>query len=47
MHLRVLIDNNTCIDQYYLGEPGLSTYIEKENTSILNEEEINTNEVMV
>lgn len=31
----MLIDNNTCIDHYYLGEPGLSIYIEEENTRIL------------
>ena len=28
MKLRVLIDNNTYIDQYFLGEPALSYYIE-------------------
>lgn len=28
MKLTVLVDNNTYIDRYYLGEPGLSIYIE-------------------
>lgn len=28
MKLTVLVDNNTYIDQYYLGEPALSLYIE-------------------
>ncbi|MBR5430427.1 MAG: MBL fold metallo-hydrolase [Firmicutes bacterium] len=28
MKLTVLVDNNTYIDRYYLGEPGLSLYIE-------------------
>ena len=28
MKLTVLVDNNTLIDKYYLGEPGLSFYIE-------------------
>lgn len=28
MNLTVLVDNNTFIDQYYLGEPALSFYIE-------------------
>lgn len=31
MKLTVLVDNNTYIDQYYLGEPALSYYIECEN----------------
>lgn len=35
MKLRVLIDNNTYIDQYYLGEPALSYFIETENYRIL------------
>lgn len=35
MKLTVLVDNNTYIDEYYLGEPGLSFYIEDENTRIL------------
>ncbi len=30
MKLTVLVDNNTIIDQYYLGEPGLSFFIEDE-----------------
>ena len=32
MKLTVLIDNNTYIDEYYIGEPALSYYIEDENT---------------
>ena len=28
MKLQVLVDNNTFIDCYYLGEPGASYYIE-------------------
>lgn len=28
MKLTVLADNNTFIDQYYLGEPAVSYYIE-------------------
>ena len=28
MKLVVLVDNNTFIDQYYLGEPALSIYLE-------------------
>lgn len=35
MKLTVLVDNNTYIDQYYLGEPGLSYYIEDEGTKLL------------
>ena len=35
MKLTVLTDNNTYIDQYYLGEPGVSYYIEDGNTSVL------------
>lgn len=35
MKLRVLVDNNTFIDEYYFGEPGVSYYIEDENTKIL------------
>ena len=30
MKLTVLVDNNTFIDQYYLGEPAVSYYIEDE-----------------
>jgi len=33
MKLTVLCDNNTYIDQYYLGEPALCFYIEDENGS--------------
>lgn len=33
--LKVLVDNNTIIDKYFLGEPALSFYIEYENKKIL------------
>ncbi|MBR3227832.1 MAG: MBL fold metallo-hydrolase [Erysipelotrichaceae bacterium] len=35
MKLKVLVDNNTYIDEYYLGEPALSFYIEDEGKKIL------------
>lgn len=35
MRLRVLVDNNTYIDEYLLGEPALSYYIEDEGAKIL------------
>ena len=35
MKLTVLVDNNTIIDEYYVGEPGLSFYIEDEDKRIL------------
>lgn len=35
MKLRILVDNNTIIDDYYLGEPALSFYIEDEDKKIL------------
>ncbi|WP_026888934.1 MBL fold metallo-hydrolase [Clostridium beijerinckii] len=35
MKLKVLVDNNTYIDQYYCGEPAVSYYIEDENTKLL------------
>ena len=35
MNLTVLVDNNTFIDQYYLGEPAVSYYIEDKTTKIL------------
>lgn len=35
MKLRVLLDNNTYIDEYYFGEPGVSYYLEDEGTKIL------------
>lgn len=35
MKLTVLVDNNTYIDQYYYGEPGVSYYIEDEGSCIL------------
>jgi len=31
MKLTVLVDNNTYIDRYFLGEPGLSFFIEDED----------------
>lgn len=35
MKLTVLVDNNTYIDQYFLGEPAVSYYIEDGNDRIL------------
>ncbi len=35
MKLTVLVDNNTLIDRYYIGEPGVSYYIEDDNIKIL------------
>ncbi|MDO4501095.1 MAG: MBL fold metallo-hydrolase [Erysipelotrichaceae bacterium] len=35
MKLKVLVDNNTYIDQYYLGEPAISFYIEEGGKKIL------------
>lgn len=35
MKLTVLVDNNTYIDQYFLGEPAVSYYIEDGNENIL------------
>ena len=35
MKLHVLVDNNTFIDMYYLGEPAVSYYIEDEDSKIL------------
>ena len=35
MKLTVLADNNTFIDQYYLGEPAVSYYIEIDDCRIL------------
>lgn len=35
MKLTVLVDNNTLIDQYYLGEPGVSYYIEDDGKALL------------
>ena len=35
MDLLVLMDNNTYIDEYYLGEPALSYYIEADGERIL------------
>jgi 7,8-dihydropterin-6-yl-methyl-4-(beta-D-ribofuranosyl)aminobenzene 5'-phosphate synthase len=35
MRLTVLVDNNTLIDRYFHGEPGVSYFIEDEGTRIL------------
>lgn len=35
MKITVLVDNNTLIDRYFLGEPGFSLFIETENRKIL------------
>ncbi len=35
MRLTVLVDNNTYIDRYYLGEPAVSYYIEDEKARLL------------
>lgn len=35
MKLRILVDNNTFIDQYYLGEPGVSYYLEEDGSAWL------------
>ena len=35
MKLRVLVDNNTLINEYYLGEPGVSYYIEDDDKTLL------------
>ena len=35
MKLTVLVDNNTQIDSYYLGEPGVSYYLEDDDEKIL------------
>lgn len=35
MKLTVLMDNNTYIDHYYLGEPAVSYYIEESDTRLL------------
>lgn len=35
MKLKVLVDNNTYIDEYYCGEPAVSYYIEDEERKIL------------
>lgn len=35
MHLTVVVDNNTYIDQYYYGEPAVCYYIELEDKHIL------------
>lgn len=35
MKLRVLVDNNTYIDQYYCGEPAVSYYIEDKDIKLL------------
>ena len=35
MKLTVLVDNNTLIDRYFYGEPGVSYFIEEEGKRIL------------
>lgn len=35
MILKVLVDNNTLIDRYFYGEPGVSYYIQEGDTNIL------------
>lgn len=35
MKLKVLVDNNTYIDEYYLGEPAASYYVEHKDSKIL------------
>ena len=35
MKLQILVDNNTYIDEYYLGEPAVCYYIEEEDERIL------------
>lgn len=35
MKIKVLVDNNTYIDQYYCGEPAVSYYIEDEESKLL------------
>lgn len=35
MKLKILVDNNTFINMYYLGEPAVSYYIEDDDTKIL------------
>ena len=35
MKLTVLTDNNTFIDQYYLGEPAVSYYIQEDGLNVL------------
>jgi len=35
MKLTVLVDNNTLIDRYFIGEPGVSYFIEDGNKKIL------------
>lgn len=34
MKLTILVDNNTLIDRYFLGEPAVSYYIEDENMKL-------------
>lgn len=35
MRLKVIVDNNTMIDTYYWGKPGMSYFIEDEGSTIL------------
>ena len=42
MILNVLVDNNTFIDKYFLGEPALSYFIELNNKKIFLIQDIQT-----
>lgn len=42
MILNVLVDNNTFIDKYFLGEPALSCFIELNNKKIFLIQDIQT-----
>ena len=35
MKLKVLVDNNTFIDMYYLAEPAVSYFIQDKDTALL------------
>ncbi len=35
IRIQILVDNNTFIDRYYLGEPGLSVFVETDGKRIL------------
>lgn len=42
MILNVLVDNNTFIDKYFLGEPALSYFIELNNKNFFLIQDIQT-----
>ena len=42
MILNILVDNNTFIDKYFLGEPALSYFIELNNKKIFLIQDIQT-----